>query len=276
MKKTLALLLALLMLGASLVACQQQPTTPPDEEDDGYISTNKDNQNNENDNNNNEGNNEGNNENPGNEGNEQPDNSTNVPQIGAWVEQIDTVYAGATLKLRSSASKASDNNVVKSVPFGTKLNRTDTNQEWSKVSLDGDSQTYYVLNAWLASNNGSFTFTDCTPVDLTINQTSNNIMFFKSPFESEDQNAYYANVICASGFQHDQVSYTSLKKTGVSANGLWIRIEFVGTITIGANNTKTYTDTQPGVLYVKMRSIERGDITDPTHSGSVNDPDAVG
>jgi hypothetical protein len=92
-------------------------------------------------------------------------------------------------------------------------------------------------------------------------------MFFENPFESEDMDAYYDIVLCKSGFKLSNVSSTySLKKTGTSENGEWIRVEFVGTITISATNSATFTEAAPGVFYVKMRSITRGDIIDPTYS----------
>lgn len=254
MKKILALSLALLMLVASLAACNKKPNTlPADDEEDAYVATDKT---------------------PSasdpstSEDEKTPGSTTTTPQTGAWVEQVDTVYAGVDLRLRTSASASNNNNIAKIVDYGTKLTRTETNGTWSKVTVDGDSQVYYVSNTWLSSNPGHFNIVDCTPVDLTINNTSNNIIFFTSPFECDDQELYFENTVCASGFKLSNVkdgTYT-LKKTGTSVSGAWIRVEFVGTIEINEKNFKTFTADAPGVLYVKIRAIDRGDITDPTYS----------
>ena len=67
-------------------------------------------------------------------------------------------------------------------------------------------------------------------------------------------------------FTQKDLAYT-LKKVATSASGSWIKVEFVGTIEINTNNTKTFAAGNPGELYVKVRAIERGDITDPTYSG---------
>lgn len=253
MKKILALSLALLMMAASLAACNKKTSTlPPEDDDDAYVSTN---------------NNPSTSDPTNPEDNKNPD-STNTPQTGAWVEQVDTVYAGVDLRLRTSASASNNNNVAKIVDFGTKLNRSETNGTWSKVTLDGDSQVYYVSNTWISASAGHFNIVDCTPEDLTINNTSNNIIFFTSPFECDDQELYFENTVCASGFKLENIkdgTYT-LKKTGTSASGAWIRVEFVGTIVINDKNSKTFTADEPGELYVKIRAIERGDITDPTYS----------
>ena len=256
MKKILALSLALLMMAASLAACNKKPNTvTSEEEDDGYVASEKNP-------NSSDTTNPDNNKNPNSSG------SNNVQTSGTWVEQVDTVYAGVDLRLRTSASASNNNNIAKIVSFGTKLNRTETDGNWSKVTLDNDSQVYYVSNTWISSSVGHFNFVDCSPVDLTINNTSNNIIFFTSPFECDDQELYFENAVCASGFRLSNIkdgSYT-LKKTGTSVSGAWIRVEFVGTIVINDKNTKTFTAEEPGELYVKIRAIDRGDITDPTYS----------
>lgn len=254
MKKILALSLALLMMAASLAACNKKPTTlPSEDDDDAYVSTN----------------NNPNTSDPTNPEDNQNPGSTTTPQTGAWVEQVDTVYAGVDLRLRTSASASNNNNVAKVVDFGTKLNRTETNGTWSKVTVDGDSQVYYVSNTWISTNAGHFNFTACDPVDLTINSTPNNIIFFTSPFECEDGDLYLENAVCASGIKLSNIEGTyTLKKTGASLSGSWIRVEFVGTIKISDKNTMTFTSDAPGELYVKMLAIKRGDITDPTYTQS--------
>ena len=253
MKKTLALLLALLMITTiALAACKKEktPSGLDDEDDDNYNVLSSDSE-----------------SESGSES--ESESESKKPATSEWVDKNDVVYAGVDrLNLRTSASASNNNNISKTVDSGTKLNRISSNGVWSKVTLDGNTQEYYVSNDWLSSNAGDFSFTACTPVDLTINETTNNIIFFESPFESDDEDLYFENAVCASGFKKANVkgAYT-LKKVATSASGSWIKVEFVGTIEINTNNTKTFAAGNPGELYVKVRAIERGDITDPTYSG---------
>lgn len=251
MKKVLALFLALMMVTVSLAACKKEPSSSllgEEGDDDGYVVK------------------------PNNSDTSDTSDTSNTTgggtQTGVWTDTGDTMYAGVDeLRLRTSAD--SGNNVAKKVNMGTKLNRISTNGVWSKVTVEGDTNEYYVSNAWLSSNVGDFNFTETNPaVALTIGNTDNNILFFESPFEA-DGDAYYENVVCASGFKVDKVSSTyTLEKIGTSASGNWIKVKFVGTITITATNTKTYTPDNPGILYVKMRAITRGDIVDPTYTSN--------
>ena len=265
MKKTLALLLALFLLAATFVACEKEPVNnvPDDDEDDGYINTDPD-----------ENENPGNNEQNPNENEQNPNENEQNPSTSGWVTKNDVVYAGVQLRLRTSPSSASNNNIAKTVNMGTKMNRSEVNAKWSKVTLDGETTEYYVSNAWLASASGDFTFTNVAePVSLTVNASDYSICFFYTPFESDDEDAYFENVLCAGGFKLKDVSSTyTLKKVAASASGNWIKVEFVGTVTI-SGKANTYTEAAPGVFYVKTRAISRGDITDPTYStGNENVP----
>ncbi|MBQ9086655.1 MAG: hypothetical protein IJY47_05660 [Clostridia bacterium] len=254
MKKPLALLLALLMTTTvALAACSKEKDTDSNLDDDfdneynNVQTTDVESEN---------------------ESESGTETDTKKPVSSDWVDKNDVVYAGVDrLNLRTSASSSNNNNIAKTVDSGTKLNRASSNGTWSKVTLEGSTQVYYVSNAWLSSNAADFSYTACTPVALTINDTTNNIIFFESPFESDDSNLYFENAVCASGFKKENVKgeYT-LKKVGTSASGSWIKVEFVGTIEINANNKKTFTSDNPGELYVKTRAIERGDISDPTYS----------
>ena len=257
MKKVLAILLAMMLMSATLVACEkEQPNLPEEEEeDDGYINSDPDDTDGEGE------------QNPD-DGEQNPNENTDqTPSTSGWVTKNDTVYAGVQLRLRTSPSSAGTNNIAKSVDMGTKMNRSEANAKWSKVTLDGDSTTYYVSNAWLTSSNADFTFTDCAdPVSLTINASDYNLCFFFTPYESEDQDAYFENVLGAGGFKLAAVtSGYSLKKIATSNGGNWIKVQFVGTVTI-SGKAHTYTEAAPGVFYVKMRAITRNDITDPTYT----------
>lgn len=250
MKKTLALLLALLMITTiSLAACKKDktPSGLDDEDDDNFNAVTTD-------------------ENES-ESESESDSDTKKPATTEWVDKNDVVYAGVDrLNLRTSASASSSTNIAKKVDSGTKLNRIASNGIWSKVTLDGETTEYYVSNDWLASNGGDFSFTSCTPVDLTINESEYLLTFFESPFESDDNDLYFENAVCASGFKKENVKGTyTLKKIGTSASGSWIKVTFVGTIEISSNNVKTFSTEAPGTLYIKQSAITRGVVTDPTY-----------
>ena len=249
MKKILALLLVLLMvISIVLVACQKNKPVRDDDDDDDY-----------------------NNVETTDVASETVLESDTFIPTGTWREVSDTVYAGVdSLNLRT-APQTGSSTIAKKVNAGQKLTRTETNGVWSKVTMEGDSTVYYVANTWLSTNGNNFTFTDCTPVDLTIEATERNVIFFTSPFENEDPDLYFDNAVCSSGFKTENVigEYT-LKKLATSANGAWIKVEFVGTIKINDNNQKTFSAENPGVLYIKALSISRGDIVDPTYTPNDN------
>ena len=261
MKKTLALLLALLMIATMALAACQKDKKPSglDDLDDEYNNLSDTDFETE--------------ENESTSGSD-----TKKPVSNEWVDKNDVVYAGASnLNLRTSASASSSNNISKKVDSGTKLNRISTNGIWSKVTLEGNTQEYYVSNDWISSNASDFEITPCTAVALTINETTNNILFFESPFESYDgADLRYENVALASGFKKANVKGEySLQKIGTSASGNWVKVKFVGTIEISSSNTKTFTADNPGEFFVKIRAFNRGDITDPTYTGG-NTPSGGG
>ncbi len=249
MKKILALLLVLLMVTSIvLVACQKKKPVKNDENDDDY-----------------------NNVETTDEASEtQLESDTFIPN-GTWREVNDTVYAGVdSLNLRT-APQTGSSTIAKKVNAGDKLNRTETNGVWSKVTLDGDSTVYYVANTWISTNASNFSYTECDPVDLEINATERNVIFFTSPFENEDEDLYFDNAVCSSGIKTSNViGEYSLKKIATSTNGAWIKVEFVGTIKINDANQKTYAAENPGVLYIKALSVSRGDIIDPTYTPNDN------
>ena len=250
MKKILALLLVLLMVTSIvLVACQKKKPARDDDNNDDYnnvVTTDAASE------------------------TEPLESDTFIPS-GTWREVTGVVYAGVdNLNLRT-APQTGSSTIAKKVNAGQKLNRTETNGVWSKVTLDGDSTVYYVANTWLSTNGNNFSFTACDPVNLTINATDRSVVFFTSPFDNEDNDLYLDNAVCASGIKTQNVigDYT-LKKLATSVNGAWIKVEFVGTIKINDKNQKTFDSSAPGVLYIKALSVSRGDIVDPTYTPNDN------
>ena len=257
MKKTLAILLALLMVGSIVLVSCDGGRTPIgdgfDDEDNDYIgddesdesgsesdsTTESDSQNANNNNNNN-------------------DNNTNY----GWTATNDTVYAGVDLNLRDNPNGSK----LATIPFGTSLARSETNGEWDKVTYNG--QTGYVKHLYVATSGASFTFTasEGTP-SISINpENTNNVIFYQSPFYIGDSNKESENWLCASGLKpaHFVEGYT-LKKLGVSNNGDWVKVEFKGKIEVNSNNKVDYS-ANAGVFYIAARCFKDGRIIDSTWS----------
>lgn len=263
MKKTLAILLALLAAASiTLTSCQNDGREPVnddnwDDQDNEYVDTDNDttadtSKDTTNDNNNNNENNNNNNNNSG------------------WVEKNDTVYAGVLLVLRGTPSANGEN--LAEIPYGTALARAESNGTWDKVTY-GD-KTGYVMHVYVATNNGAFNYTNVeTPVDISVNaNNTNNVIFYTTPFVISNTDTQAANWLCKSGIKPTNLSegYT-LKKLAVSENKKWVKVEFVGTVTISSNNSATYTAENPGIFYIQAASFDDGRIVDSTwSSGSGN------
>ena len=266
MKKTLAILLALLMTSSiALVSCENNSRTPNsgdwddendyvDESDDGTSDTSNE---------------SGDSTDSGDEGN-------NSNPTG-WIETNDTVYVGVNVTLRTEPSNADSVKSDKKVTFGTAINRLETNYTWDKVSVDGS--TYYIKSIYIEKNGNNFKFTDVEngPVTIEINPANTNkVVFYRSPFFIDDPNdslAYLNNAYTASGILPGNLAqgYT-LKKLAVSANGSWVKVEFTGKLTFGTTEYKDY-ETTPGVFYIQAKSFNDGRIVDNTWStgGGNND-----
>ena len=175
------------------------------------------------------------------------------------------IYAGVTLKLRSSASDSSENNVVKSVPFGTKLNYISTSGTWYKVRLDGDETDYYVQKKWTATGNSAFVFTDCAETELTVATTTDKVQLYNSPFVCDDSTTALQNALLGNGFTKDNFE-AGYKLTAVATNDGWVKVKFSGKITDGSKSAE-YTTENPGVFYITMKCFTTGRITGLTSGG---------
>ena len=68
-------------------------------------------------------------------------------------------------------------------------------------------------------------------------------------------------MLCKSGIKANNLSEGySLKKLAVSENGGWVKVEFVGTVTISSNNFETFTAENPGIFYIQTLAFTRGDV----------------
>ena len=261
MKKTLAILLALLITSSiALVSCENNSRTPNsgdwddendyvDESDDGTSDTSDE---------------SGDSTDSGDEGN----NSTSVT---GWIEKNDTVYAGYNMNLYESTSTTS-NKVYDGIKAGDAIARISTNETWDKVSVtvNGETKTGYVVSKWVSTTN-NFSFTAIDPVkELEVIATDGNrLVIFKTPHMVMNGTDYdYHNIVCKGGLTAGSFSqgYT-LKAVGENAN--WIKVEFVGTITL-SSNTETGTTEAPLTLYIKKSHVKNR-IDGFTSSSGEND-----
>ena len=186
-------------------------------------------------------------------------NSAAVPD--GWQTVSGNLYLGMNVILRSAPNEYDSSKTNVKLPFGTALTRVRTNGKWEEVSYNGT--LYYVKAIYTTTTGDNFTFTEDTEKPaLTLNtETANNVCFYKTPFYCDDTEANFGNMLCKSGIKASHLSegYT-LTKLGVSANGKWVKVSFVGTVTISANNTATYTAENPGVFYIQVLAFTRGDV----------------
>ena len=246
MKKTLAILLALLMVGSIVfVACDSTGRTPvndgfDDDGDNDYIDESEE------------------------EDSESTDSTTeseSQTQTGndnyGWVDKNDTVYAGYGMNLYANTSTSSEK-IYTGIKAGDALTRISSNDQWDKVSVtvNGDTKTGYVQSKWVSTVN-NFAFNAIDPEkDLTVKATDNKkLSIFTTPHIVMNGSDYdYHNIVCKGGLTAAAFSEGySLKAVGENSN--WIKVEFVGTITL-SNNTVSGTEEAPLVLYIYKNHIE--------------------
>ncbi|MBQ8850097.1 MAG: SH3 domain-containing protein [Clostridia bacterium] len=268
MKKTLAILLALLAAASiTLVSCQNDDRKPVDDDDwdndNDYVDTSNDTNNDSTD----TSTDTNNTQTPDGNDNENNNNNNNTNPSG-WVEKNDTVYAGVSLALRSESS--SNSTMLTSIPVGAAISRLETNYTWDKVTYNG--QTGYVMSTYVTVNGLDFEFNECEATAITLSETTNNaVLFYQTPFSPgkyENFELDATNVLLASGVKSTNLSegYT-LNKVGVSKSGNWVKVELTGTVTISTNSTKTCTSE---TYYIRALAFNRKDVVDSTwNSGSV-------
>ena len=257
MKKTLAILLALLTAASiTLVSCNEDKGNELDDwtDDENEYVDNKDDAT--------ESDSETESDTDAANNGETNNENTNTSNNG-WTDVTGTLYLGVNVTLRSQPSDANNTKTDKNMYFGTALTRVSTNGKWEAVKISGDDTIYYVKTIYTTSKAGNFDFTDDanTPAITLSETTTNNVCFYKSPFFCEDNDVNYGNMLCKSGIKANNLSAGySLKKLAVSSNGGWVKVEFVGTVTISANNTVTYTAENPGIFYIQSLAFTRGDV----------------
>ena len=245
MKKTLAILLALLMVGSIVfVACDGSGRTPvgdgfDDDGDNDYIDESE-------------------------EDNSESTNATeseSQQQTGndnyGWVDKNDTVYAGYSMNLYENSSTTAGV-IYDGIKVGDALSRISSNGTFDKVSVtvNGETKTGYVQSKWVSTIN-NFTFNPIDPEkDLTVKATDNKkLSIFTTPHIVMNGSDYdYHNIVLKGGLTAAAFSEGySLKAVGENTN--WIKVELVGTITL-SNNSKSGTADEPLVLYIYKNHVE--------------------
>ena len=237
MKKTLAFLLALVMiLSISLVACQKNDPEPDDNDDDDWG---------------NGGTTESVDSSSESQSNTNGDNNDPLPPSNVWTDKNDKVYAGMNgVRIRTAPSTDSSSSIVGTVTVGTALDRIGTNGVWDKILYNGEER--YVSCSLVAPIGTHFSFTDVEPaVTLTMNGTFT-INIRSTPFVPKGdyarQNLAIESFSAANG---------TLTKVGVSTSGSWYKVTYVGTI-----NGVTYDGTED--LYIAASNVTDGYVSDPT------------
>ena len=154
MKKTLAILLALIMTASvALVSCNESDTT--DDNNDDFVvdfeggDINNDTKEPETDEN-------GETINTSNNGSSNNNNNNSGSSSSTMTQVNDTVYVLYKAKLRESAKETSK--VLVEIPFATAVSRAEKNSKWSKVTYGG--YTGYVMNDLVTTSIDTVTFED--------------------------------------------------------------------------------------------------------------------
>ena len=190
-----------------------------------------------------------------------------------WVATNDTVYAGVKLHLRTEASKNSSS--IATIPFGTAITRAETNGSWDKVTYNG--QTGYVNHTYVSTNAGDFTFTayeEAKAITLSTAEKTNTVLFYQTPFSPDQYERFDLdadNVLLASGIKAANLSegYT-LEKVAISQSGKWIKVKLTGTVTIGGSSKVCEAET----FYIRSLAFTRKDVIDDSWgNGNVSSGD---
>ena len=211
MKKTLALILALIMiLSVALVACgEKEEETQPNDDFFGDLET------------------------PGDEtgeGDETNESGVNIPTTNStFVAMNDTVYVCYNAVIRKDAKATSSQ--VATATFGTALSRIEANSKWSKVKV-GDVEGY-IANDLISTNSGAVTFTKLeTPETAKIvnlgNSSNANLRKFPLALSDPkvvDLESFNSSCIIGQVAKNSEVTIIS-----TSGDGQWAYIKCTGKV----------------------------------------------
>ena len=224
MKKTLALLLALLMLFATFsiafVSCDGSEEEPHETEDEFNIPG---------------GNNFGDN------GNDGTGTSTDKTTGSSFSPASGTVYFLYSIKVRKDPKKSSQTSVGV-IKYGASATLVEMNSTWSKVKFDdgGITKEGYVYNEVYTTNKAAVTVVNLeTPVKATISglgkkadNTPYTANIRTTPWNCSSSDIYQ-NVNVLKNIQNGKYSIADgyeVTKLGATESGEWIYIEYTATV----------------------------------------------
>lgn len=268
MKKTLAILLALIMSASvALVSCNEGGNNIEDENDDFVVDFGGDDietsepETDENG----ETIKPSNTNNTNNSGNNNNSSSTTMESVN------DTVYVLYTANIRAQASDKSSVDILATAPFGSSLTRSEKNNKWSKVTYtkDGSTVTGYIANDLITTNAKSVNFIEkknddgsavITKIKSTIN--ANNAIVRKFPLADGYPNTF--KVLDSDEFSAGSIVAQIPKGTGditvvsVSEDGVWAYIKGTGKLYNGGNPSSESTTVEGYTLYSNLEIAGNG------------------
>ena len=279
MKKTLAILLALIMSASvALVSCNESSNNNVDEDDDFVVDFGEndiDTQEPETDEN-------GETLKPTNTNtNNNNNNNNNNNTSNTTMESVnDTVYVLYTANIREQASDKSSVDVLGTAPFGASLTRSEKNSKWSKVTYtkDGSTVTGYIANDLITTNAKAVNFIEkknedgsavITKIKSTIN--ANNAIVRKFPLADGYPNTF--KVLDSDEFGASSIVAQIPKGTdnitvvSVSEDGVWAYVKGTGKLYNGGNPSTESTTVEGYTLYSNLEIA--GNSSSSGNSGAI-------
>lgn len=192
----------------------------------------------------------------------------------------DTVYVLYTANIREEASDRSSVDVLAAAPFGASLTRSEKNSKWSKVTFtkDGSSVTGYIANDLITTNAKAVNFIEkknedgsavVTKIKTTIN--ANNAIVRKFPLADGYPNTF--KVLDPDEFSVGSIVAQIPKGTdnitvvSVSEDGVWAYIKGQGKLYNGGNQASTATEVEGYTLYSNLEIA--GNASSGGNSGAI-------
>lgn len=183
----------------------------------------------------------------------------------------DTVYVLYTANIREQASDKSSVDILTTAPFGTALTRSEKNSKWSKVTFtkDGSTITGYIANDLITTSAKAVNFIekkneDGTAVVTKIKSTLSvqNVIIRKFPLADGYPNTF--KVLDTDDFNTDSIFAQIPKGTenitvvSVSEDGVWAYVKGQGYLYNGANPATTATEVEGYTLYSNLEIAGNG------------------
>lgn len=178
--------------------------------------------------------------------------------VAKWMATV--VYTGVELEIY--ASMDADSEPVKTVPFGTRLDRVKTDGTWDTVKLYGDDTEYYVLAKWISDNNSDFEFKQSDDVCVVVHKDKTFVMYY-TPFICCDGESCLENAVGKTEITIDNLN-KQYDITKVAEGDTWIKVEFYGTVKTD-DFSVTYYKAAPATFYIQKKYFTNGSLDDVTY-----------